>query len=279
MLLVLVWVALHERELSSVRTDMMRLMRDDADKSRDEAAWVEQLAAAEKRLAALEYSETRRRRAQRTGDAQYVHILTRETRTITCPDAWSGRGRFPGERCADPAFRTCNREACATAQLNNSTDRGAAVWGGAGGGTGDSPPPGGGGGHRRAQSASAVCTADDVARRSNEVNLVCCDEPEEDCTDGFPAMCNADCAEMFLPFIVDCGGALGTAGREALSSVVERCEQAQAAASRSTDGMTSSLAVQLGVECTDGNGEEDCVPECSEELHGYETSKRRVILH
>eukprot|EP01046_Picozoa_sp_COSAG06_P045722 COSAG06_NODE_6363_length_2965_cov_4.461968_5_plen_99_part_00 len=30
-----------------------------------------------------------------------------------------------------------------------------------------------------------------------------------------------------------------------------------------------SIAQQLGVECTDGTSTADCVPECSEELHGF----------
>ena len=34
-------------------------------------------------------------------------------------------------------------------------------------------------------------------------------------------------------------------------------------------GIEVSIAMQLGVECTDGSATGDCVPECTEDLHGY----------
>ena len=114
--------------------------------------------------------------------------------------------------------------------------------------------------HRRAQAGDGygegICL--DLESRSAEVTLVCCDEPEEDCTDGLPHTCNAGCAATFLPFWQDCQATLGKGSRQ-FEPVVALCS-ASAAASR------PSFAEQLNLECTDV---EDCVPECSERYHGY----------
>lgn len=232
-----------------------------------------QLGPVDARLGVLENREQRRRRTQRdtVGGANVVHILTRQTRTIDCASSWSGRGRFDHARCQDPAFRQCNRDSCAhppvVVDVVNITSEGGGAAPVDGGGGGGGVP--GGGGHRRAQAGPA-CTAADVPTRSNEVTLECCDEPGEDCANGMPASCNAGCASIFLAFIEECGGALGKGGADAFAPVVELCEAAAAAfAAAEHSTMVSSLAVQLGVECTDGTLAEECVPECSAEVHGF----------
>ena len=44
------------------------------------------------------------------------------------------------------------------------------------------------------------------------VNRECCDEPDEDCTSGFPATCNAGCAAVLLPTQAACEGFLSAGG-------------------------------------------------------------------
>ena len=122
-------------------------------------------------------------------------------------------------------------------------------------------------GHRRAQAGDGYGdgTCSDLPSRSAEVTDVCCDEPEEDCTGGYPHSCNAGCAATFLPFWDDCRSALGKSGGT-FEPVVALC-----AASAGTGGTASrpSLAEQLNLQCTDGTAATECVPECSEGYHGY----------
>jgi hypothetical protein len=145
-------------------------------------------------------------------------------------------GSFDYARCtSDPAFATCHAEACA--------------------------------GHRRAQAGDGygegACS--DLESRSAEVNQVCCDEPEEDCTGGYPHSCNAGCAATFLPFWEACRTVLGKSSSN-FEPVVALCT-----ASAGTSGTASrpSLAEQLNLQCTDGTAATECVPECSEGYHGY----------
>ena len=36
------------------------------------------------------------------------------------------------------------------------------------------------------------------------VNQNCCDEPGEDCSQGYPTTCNSDCAQVFEPYYDNC---------------------------------------------------------------------------
>ena len=38
----------------------------------------------------------------------------------------------------------------------------------------------------------------------NNINTVCCDEPDEDCSSGYPATCNTDCKDAYIPFYNQC---------------------------------------------------------------------------
>jgi hypothetical protein len=141
-------------------------------------------------------------------------------------------GTFDYARCAsDPAFATCHAEACA--------------------------------GHRRAQAGdgSGEGTCSDLESRSAEVTQVCCDEPEEDCTGGYPHSCNADCAATFLPFWEEC--------RTVLGQESQRFESVVAICTASAGSARPSLAQQLSLQCTDGTAAANCVPECSGRYHGY----------
>jgi hypothetical protein len=166
------------------------------------------------------------------------------------PGGTTSDGTFDYARCAsDPAFATCHAEACA--------------------------------GHRRAQAGDGYGegTCSDLESRSAEVTRVCCDEPNEDCSGGYPHTCNAGCAATFLSFWDDCRSALGKSSQQ-FEPVVALCSDALAST-------RPSLAEQLNVQCTDGKPPADCVPECTRAYHGYllllnidgEDSKLSCELH
>ena len=140
-------------------------------------------------------------------------------------------GRFGLTECQDPAFERCHHAACVPILQ----------------------------GHRRMQAADPQsCTAQTLPARTAAVNAACC--PGDGCLDGHPDTCSAACAGAFLPWWRDCEVSLGKNGRQ-FEPTVELCEVA--------GGTEVSIAQQLGVECTDGTSTADCVPECSEELHGF----------
>jgi hypothetical protein len=176
-------------------------------------------------------SDGQRRRAQRdTVGAENARILRRQVTTINCP---AHDGRFGLTECQDPAFEACHREACVSILS----------------------------GHRRMQAAAGEpCSASTLARRTAAVNSACCSSVA-DCTNGHPVTCSTACAATFLPWWRDCEVALGKDGRM-FEAAVELCEAA--------DGTGASVAMQLGVECTDASVVDgDCIPECTEELHGF----------
>ena len=57
------------------------------------------------------------------------------------------------------------------------------------------------------------------------VNADCCDEPAEDCSSGYPATCNVDCAAVLLPLQAACADFLGGMG---MKPVQERIDTAAA---------------------------------------------------
>eukprot|EP01043_Picozoa_sp_COSAG02_P054728 COSAG02_NODE_6243_length_3704_cov_12.964494_1_plen_640_part_00 len=147
------------------------------------------------------------------------------------PGGTTSDGAFDYAQCDDHAFAVCHADACA--------------------------------GHRRAQGkdGSGEVGCSDVESRSAEVTQACCDEPEEDCTGGYPHTCNAGCAGTFLRFWEEC--------RDALGKDSSRFEPVVALCTASAGASRPSLAEQLNLQCTDGTAAADCVPECSERYHGY----------
>eukprot|EP01047_Picozoa_sp_COSAG01_P047106 COSAG01_NODE_4471_length_4996_cov_2.220339_2_plen_763_part_00 len=66
------------------------------------------------------------------------------------------------------------------------------------------------------------CTAGaQLQKRANIATKRCCDEHSERCVKGVPQTCNADCAEVFLPFFEDCGKFLGNTAK--FSSLLAKC--------------------------------------------------------
>ena len=179
------------------------------------------------RVAELENDLAMRRRLQRTGGpaTENVRQITVATESLNCP---LRTGRPDWNRCNDPAFERCNHDACAQH-------------------------------HRRTQEGSTSCPLPKMSSRVEAVELECCDEPGEDCSEGQPRSCNQDCAAVFLDFFADCESALGPDSAE-YAPTVALC-QAE---------LDTSLAIQLGVQCADGTAPDDCVPRCCAELHGFQ---------
>jgi hypothetical protein len=71
-------------------------------------------------------------------------------------------------------------------------------------------------------SPPAAGRCGDLTSRAAVMNQECCDEAYEDCSSGVPAVCNADCASVLLPFFADCSGNLGAAA-DTYRAVVARC--------------------------------------------------------
>ena len=147
------------------------------------------------------------------------------------PGGTTSNGIFDSSQCDDRAFASCHADVCAAF----------------------------GEGHRRAQSDEASCDVNELAWRTDHINTACCDDPGEDCSDGYPHSCNADCAHLFLSFWDECYRVLGKESRQ-FEPMVEMCEE--------TTSVALTLAEQLNVECSDGTAAAECVPECSETLHG-----------
>ena len=119
-------------------------------------------------------------------------------------------------------------------------------------------------GRRMMQEAVlGACAATDLQCRTAQIAAACCDAPRgEVCSaNGQPQSCGSSCASVFLPFWSDFHAALGK-DAAVFEPTVAMCE--------ASAGIEVSIAMQLGVECTDGSAATgDCVPECTEDLHGY----------
>ena len=72
------------------------------------------------------------------------------------------------------------------------------------------------GGPRRLQANK--CSGPELASHTNAIAVECCDEPTEDCSDGYPHTCNAGCAGLLLPFWDDCCAQLADLARVKLGS-------------------------------------------------------------
>ena len=83
-------------------------------------------------------------------------------------------------------------------------------------------PTGGGG------RPGPACTSNaELDAALEAVNAECCDEPTEDCSSGYPATCNADCAAVLRPLQAACAAFL-TSGGKALAPVMHLIDAAVA---------------------------------------------------
>ena len=117
-------------------------------------------------------------------------------------------------------------------------------------------------GRGRRRTQARACGAAELEPRTAEITAACCNEPEEDCSSGPPAVCNAECASMVLGFWEDCQSELGKSLRTTFHEVVRQCQDADVGRADFSD------AQQLQLTCTDGSASAQCIPECVPELHG-----------
>jgi hypothetical protein len=123
------------------------------------------------------------------------------------------------------------------------------------------------GGHRRTQKSASCRTT--LSARTKAVSDECCNEPTEDCSSGAPAVCNAGCAAVFLPFWADCSSLLPDAAQ--YQSTVALCRASSPAgsgtgASGGAGGAAGSVVHEFQLVCSDGST--NCVPQCDSRLHG-----------
>jgi hypothetical protein len=127
---------------------------------------------------------------------------------------------------------------------------------------GDGDGGGGGGQHRRTQTGSCG----DVIARSQAVQTECCNEPTEDCSSGSPSSCNAGCARVFLPFMADCGSALGVVAAQ-YRAVVSMCRAAESSGSGGAGPSSATTVHQFSLVCNPGQVG-NCIPLCDEHVRG-----------
>ena len=256
-----------DERLAALETERLRTAESC---ERDRGAARNATAGLSRRVAALEQAERRRMQGAEPEPepepelgGENVKIL--KPQVVRCGGPGSTTvndvltNHFDYSQCADRAFASCHAEACDGHRA--------------------------GGGHRRAQSGAGyggggagACEAGALPSRTQAITAECCDEPSEDCTGGYPQTCNAGCASLFLPFWDECRSALGKDSRH-FEQAVALCEAAS--------GGSLTLAEQLHVECSDGTAAADCVPECTEQVHGFlmllniegEDSKLSCELH
>ena len=123
----------------------------------------------------------------------------------------------------------------------------------------------GGGKYRRTQGN--FCGAADLSARLSALETICCDEPSEDCSSGFPTSCNEGCAAAMGTFWADCQTAFtatSTTDVEAnMQTAVNLC------AASTSDNQALSLAELFNLSCNDAQTPANCVPDCEAVTHGY----------
>jgi hypothetical protein len=82
---------------------------------------------------------------------------------------------------------------------------------------------GAGGGWELCFAAPRSCVAAHLSNRTAEITSECCDEPDEDCTGGYPHRCNSGCAKVVLQFWADCSSELSREAAQDFIKAVEIC--------------------------------------------------------
>eukprot|EP01052_Picozoa_sp_SAG31_P025290 SAG31_NODE_2209_length_6183_cov_6.782544_3_plen_923_part_00 len=98
------------------------------------------------------------------------------------------------------------------------------------------------------------CSSDEISQQLTVINDNCCDEPEEVCTGGKVQTCNAGCAALIMPLWTSCRAELGRAAN-ILHDAAALCSPA--------------AAHRFLAMCPPNAPNEDCIPTCDENTHGY----------
>lgn len=111
-------------------------------------------------------------------------------------------------------------------------------------------------GGRRLQAGK--CNGPELGTRTDAITVECCDEPDEDCSDGYPHTCNAWCAALLLPFWTDCRAALGKEASQ-FEATVALCAPPPAPAGAAQVFSRVCASVDLA----------SCVPPCDASVSGF----------
>eukprot|EP01051_Picozoa_sp_SAG22_P004819 SAG22_NODE_269_length_13236_cov_124.463424_8_plen_412_part_00 len=117
------------------------------------------------------------------------------------------------------------------------------------------------GGHRLLTEEGADCSNEEISRQISAINVECCDEPDEDCSNGHVSTCNAGCGALIMPLWTSCRARLGNVER-VLRDAVALCPP--------PDVPVNSMDAQMFmVTCPAGLPADDCIPLCEAETHGF----------
>eukprot|EP01052_Picozoa_sp_SAG31_P011505 SAG31_NODE_653_length_13152_cov_4.899487_1_plen_747_part_00 len=117
------------------------------------------------------------------------------------------------------------------------------------------------GGHRLLTEEGADCSGAEISRQISAINVACCDEPEEDCSNGKVHTCNAGCGALIMPLWTSCRAQLGSAAKT-LQDAVALCPPPDISP-------THMDAQMFMVTCPAGLPADDCIPACTATTHGY----------
>eukprot|EP01050_Picozoa_sp_SAG11_P027545 SAG11_NODE_7018_length_1207_cov_1.746390_2_plen_174_part_01 len=117
------------------------------------------------------------------------------------------------------------------------------------------------GGHRLLNEEGADCSSAKISRQISAINVECCDEPDEDCSNGKVHSCNAGCGALIMPLWTSCRAQLGSAAK-VLQDAVALCPPPDVSPTRMDANM-------FMVTCPPGEAADDCIPMCEEAVHGY----------
>eukprot|EP01050_Picozoa_sp_SAG11_P004928 SAG11_NODE_328_length_10690_cov_25.464357_5_plen_536_part_00 len=118
------------------------------------------------------------------------------------------------------------------------------------------------GGHRLlGEGGGADCSNAEISRQISAINVECCDEPDEDCSNGKVHTCNAGCGALIMPLWTSCRAQLGSAAK-VLQAAAAMCPPQDTSPTRMDVNM-------FMVTCLPGEAADDCIPMCEEAVHGY----------
>jgi hypothetical protein len=104
-----------------------------------------------------------------------------------------------------------------------------------------------------ANAQDGTCDDHRLSSGADAINKECCDEPTEDCTGGYPHVCNAGCAALVMPYWDDCSASLGEL-TDVFEGAVALCSE--------TENDCFSMALQLDditdALCCEGAGLPAC---------------------
>lgn len=266
-----------EAENKAVRAELRQVKKDKRALQNKTRTLESQNTALQRRVPVLENSTTTgevyqdRRRAQdaqSTGGAENVHIFTRTissaghisgrvdesngghrllteeggaTGTST-DDCWDAAGGYTAVACCDLTHGPAGDESCWSGHYNFDfccSSSSAAT----------------------DATKGSDCSSAEITRQISAINVECCDEPDEDCSNGHVSTCNAGCGALIMPLWTSCRAQLGSAAN-VLQDAVTLCSPPDVSP-------THMDAQMFMVTCPAGLPADDCIPLCEAQTHGF----------